>query len=71
MATNTGKGHRIGAQRKRLQVEVKNGEDVQYIKIDTETGNVIGVKSDTPYKGVAKHVDDRINNIILRDNYNC
>lgn len=48
MATNTGKGHRIGAVRQRSEFKHPNGT---YVKRDTETGRILNV-SDRPHKGV-------------------
>lgn len=57
MATNTGKGRRIAAQIDRVQKQLPNGK---YAKYEVSTGKLISVKSgDTPFKGVAMHVDDR------------
>ncbi len=48
MATNTGKGHRIGAVRQRSEFKHPNGT---YVKRDTVTGRILNV-SDRPHKGV-------------------
>ena len=51
MATNTGKGHRKGAVKKRSQV--LNPTTGRYTKRDTKTGQFLAVKDDgTPFKGV-------------------
>ncbi len=53
MASNTGKGYRVGAISKRSQII--NPRNHRFIKRDAETGRFIDVKSDgTPFKGVAK-----------------
>jgi len=52
MGGNTGNGHRSGQVKGRKQVF--NPRTKQYVKLDTETGKIIGNK-DTPYKGVRKH----------------
>jgi hypothetical protein len=58
MATNTGKGYRQGSVKDRTQVQ--NPKTGQWTKRDTETGQFMDVKQDgTPFKGVAKEVDDR------------
>jgi hypothetical protein len=52
MAKNTGQGYRIGAVRKRSQVENPSGH---YTKRDAESGQFIDQKSDArPFKGVRK-----------------
>jgi len=54
MARNgkTGDGHRNGQVKERSQFEHSNGH---FYKRDTETGQIIGVKSDEkPFKGVRK-----------------
>ncbi len=57
MAKNTGKGHRKGAVDKRSQFQRSDG---RWVKRDTETGQIIDVKSDNkPFKGVAKEKDNR------------
>jgi hypothetical protein len=57
MGTNTGKNYRKGSIKERIQkYNPKTGD---WLKIDTETNNVIDTKKDEPFKGVAKHVDDR------------
>lgn len=51
MATNTGKDHRQGAVRDRVQV--KNPANNRWIKIDTKTGRIVDVKStEGRFKGV-------------------
>ncbi|MBF9222323.1 hypothetical protein [Hymenobacter ruricola] len=53
MATNTGKGHRVGAVRGKTQTF--NPSTGQYIKRDADTGRFEAVKKDgTPFKGVTK-----------------
>jgi hypothetical protein len=52
MAKNTGKGYRIGAVKKRSQVENPDG---YFTKRDAESGQFIEQKSDgSPFKGVRK-----------------
>jgi len=48
MATNSGKGYRVGAVRRRSEFKHPNGT---YMKRDTETGRILNV-SDRPHKGV-------------------
>ncbi|MCU0469873.1 MAG: hypothetical protein MUF58_14860 [Arcicella sp.] len=51
MATNTGKGHRKGAVKKRSQV--LNPTTGRYTKRDSETGKFLATKDDgTPFKGI-------------------
>lgn len=58
MAKNTGKGYRQGSVRDRTQVQ--NPKTGQWTKRDTDTGRFMDGKEDgTPFKGVAKEVDDR------------
>lgn len=58
MAKNTGKGYRKGSVNGRTQV--KNPKTDQWVKRDAETGRFMDAKEDgTPFKGVAKEVDDR------------
>lgn len=58
MAKNTGKGYRKGSVNDRTQV--KNPKTDQWVKRDADTGRFMDVKEDgTPFKGVAKEVDDR------------
>jgi len=53
MATNTGKGHRIGSVRGRSQTP--NPKSDRYVKRDTTTGRFMDGKSDgRPFKGVRK-----------------
>ncbi len=59
MGKNTGNGTRQGAVRDRVQYETKSG----YVKTNTRTGEVVGVKSTPgPYKGVAQYEDGRLGN---------
>ncbi|MFC3297879.1 hypothetical protein [Clavibacter michiganensis] len=53
MATNTGRGSRVGAVKGRSQfVNPTNGT---HVKRDTTTGRIMDVKSDSaPFKGVRK-----------------
>ncbi len=58
MATNTGKKHRIGSVRNRIQK--KNPITRKWEKIDAITGEVIEIKEGSePFKGVAQVTDDR------------
>ncbi|HEB4094222.1 TPA: hypothetical protein RZ058_005187 [Enterobacter cloacae] len=58
MAKNTGDGYRKGSVTDRTQVQ--NPQNGNYAKRDTTTGRFIDQKQDgTPFKGVAKEVDDR------------
>ncbi len=58
MAKNTGDGYRKGSVTDRTQVQ--NPQSGNYTKRDTTTGRFIDQKQDgTPFKGVAKEVDDR------------
>ena len=58
MARNTGKGHRVGAIKKRCQT--LNPKTGRWVKRDIKTGRFIASKSDgKPFKGVAKYHDDR------------
>lgn len=58
MAKNTGNGYRKGSVTDRTQVQ--NPQNGNYTKRDTTTGRFIDQKQDgTPFKGVAKEVDDR------------
>lgn len=58
MAKNTGKGFRKGAVDNRSQFF--NPKIKRWVERDTESGDIINVKSDSkPFKGVAKEVDDR------------
>ncbi len=53
MARNTGQGYRIGAVKRRSQVD--NPANDRYTKRDAETGRFIEQKSDgKPFKGVRK-----------------
>ena len=57
MATNTGKGHRVGSVRDRTQTKTPSGN---YVKRDRGTGRFMAQKQDgKPFKGVAKEVDRR------------
>jgi hypothetical protein len=57
MAKNTGKGYRKGSVNDRTQV--KNPKTDQWVKRGPD-GKFMDVKDDgTPFKGVAKEVDDR------------
>ncbi len=52
MAKNTGNGYRVGAVKKRSQVENPSGH---FTKRDADSGQFIDQKSDgTPFKGVRK-----------------
>ena len=52
MATNTGKGHRIGAVRDRSQVQAPSDD---WTKRDEDTGRFMDQKQDKkPFKGVRK-----------------
>ena len=52
MATNTGKGHRVGEVRDRSQVKNPDGN---WTKRDDETGQFMDQKQDgEPFKGVRK-----------------
>jgi hypothetical protein len=53
MATNSGKNHRVGAVKNRVQV--KNPVTDRWVKMDTKTGRIVDHKK-TPgeYKGVRK-----------------
>jgi hypothetical protein len=58
MAKNTGDGYRKGSVTDRTQVQ--NPQNGNYTKRDTTTGRFIDQKQGgTPFKGVAKEVDDR------------
>ncbi|EGO6390583.1 hypothetical protein IUZ16_000360 [Salmonella enterica] len=58
MAKNTGDGYRKGSVTDRTQVQ--NPQNGNYTKRDTTTGRFIDQKQDgTPFKSVAKEVDDR------------
>lgn len=57
MGTNTGKDHRIGSVRGRIQKY--NSKTGKWEKIDTNTGHVIDTKDGEQFKGVAKDIDDR------------
>jgi hypothetical protein len=60
MATNTGKGFRIGSVRERSQIY--NPVTEQYVERDTGSGRFTRVKEDgTPFKGVAQEPDGRKN----------
>jgi hypothetical protein len=51
MAKNTGRDHRQGAVKDRVQV--KNPVTKRYVKVDTSTGRIVdSKKSPGPYKGV-------------------
>jgi hypothetical protein len=53
MATNTGKDHRNGAVKERIQV--KNPLTKQWVKIDTTSGRILDAKKTPgPYKGIEK-----------------
>jgi hypothetical protein len=53
MATNTGRGSRVGAVRGRSQT--RNPKTDTYVKRDTSSGRFMDGKSDgTPFKGVRK-----------------
>jgi hypothetical protein len=53
MAANTGKDHRQGAVKNRVQV--KNPLTNRWVKLDTSTGRIVDhKKSPGPYKGVRK-----------------
>ncbi|MBE3079267.1 hypothetical protein [Clavibacter michiganensis] len=53
MATNTGRGSRVGAVRGRSQTH--NPKTDTYVKRDTSSGRFMDGKSDgTPFKGVWK-----------------
>lgn len=55
MATNKpyGDGKRIGAVKDRVQYH--NPQNDKWVKVDTNTGKIMDVKSDgTPFKGVTK-----------------
>lgn len=57
MATNTGKGHRIGAVRERTQFQQPDGS---WQKRNEIGGGFMEVKqSPRPFKGVAKEPDGR------------
>ena len=57
MATNSGKGYRIGAVKGRTQFQRPDGN---WQKRDESNGQFMPVKDDgTPYKGVAKEPDGR------------
>jgi len=58
MATNTGKGSRIGSVTNRTQFETPSGHSA---KRDTETGRILEVKTSSkdPFKGVAQEKDGR------------
>jgi len=58
MAKNTGDGFRRGAVKDRTQVQ--NPRNGNWTKRDSKTGQFMDQKQDgTPFKGVAKEVDDR------------
>lgn len=57
MATNTGKGSRIGSVRDRTQTY--NPRNDTHVKRDTNSGKFIAAKKGDPYKGVAKEPDGR------------
>lgn len=58
MAKNTGNGFRRGSVDNRTQVQ--NPQNGNWTKRDTETGRFMDQKQDgTPFKGVAKEVDNR------------
>ena len=51
MAANTGKSHRIGAVKNRVQV--RNPSNGRWVKIDTKTGKIVDVKTTGgQFKGV-------------------
>ena len=54
MATNTGKGFRVGAVKGRTQV--KNGRTSDFVKRDEDKNSR---KDGKPFKGVAKEPDQR------------
>ena len=55
---NRGESYRKGSVKDRSQIQ--NPKTGQWVKRDTETGELIDVKEDgKPFKGVAKEVDDR------------
>lgn len=58
MAKNTGNNHRNGAVRDRTQFETPNGD---WAKRDTTTGRILDIKSNGPFKGVAREPDGRRN----------
>ena len=57
MAKNTGDGYRKGSVNDRTQFH--NPHNDTYGKRNTETGRIMAVKPDTPYKGIAKETDNR------------
>lgn len=57
MATNTGNGFRRGSVDNRFQTY--NPKNDTWSKHDADTGKIMDTKSSNPFKGVAKHVDDR------------
>lgn len=58
MAKNTGNGFRRGSVDSRTQVQ--NPQNGNWTKRDTETGRFMDQKQDgSPFKGVAKEVDNR------------
>lgn len=60
MGTNTGKNHRVGSVKDRVQAF--NPKTEEWVKMNTETGKIIDVKKDgEPFKGVAKQKDERRN----------
>lgn len=56
MASNepTGDGHRIGAVKKRSQLEGKLQGEKAFTKRDKETGQFMDVKKDEKFKGIRK-----------------
>lgn len=67
MATNTGKGHRVGAVKGKTQTF--NPSTGQYVKRDASTGRFEATKKDgTPFKGVTKEkLTNRVNPNIPRE----
>lgn len=59
MAKNSGNGYRNGSVDDRTQFH--NPHNNTWNKRDAETGRIMGVKQDTPFKGVAKEEDGRRN----------
>jgi len=57
MAKNTGDNHRIGSVRDRSQTY--NPRNDTHVKRNDDNGRLMGAKSGTPYKGVAKEPDHR------------
>lgn len=57
MASNTGKEHRDGAVKERVQVQ--NPITKQWVKLDTRTGRIVdSKKSPGPFKGVRRMAKD-------------